>query len=236
MNKSGRKFLGLVLLLVLLAIPAGVVFAKELGAMTISGPGIKGEVTLKDPDLLHKVETSGFLEPSKIVKNPQGLGEGYLMTLFLNMEEGAQPWLQVTYYPTAAGEGGYFNLVDLMAGAPEGSNGQWYQAAPQAESTLRALLAGAGVSLAIPQAAPKESNAASAPLVEKQPAVSSASGSAPAEPAQAAQVAAPAPVETATTPELSLNMELILGLGLSAALLLAFLSIRWLAAQRKINA
>ena len=52
MNKAKKSTLFLLLVVALLAIPTLVVFAKELGMLTISGPGIKGELTLKNDFVL----------------------------------------------------------------------------------------------------------------------------------------------------------------------------------------
>jgi len=62
MNKTKRHILFLILVITLLAIPTFVVFAKELGMLTISGPGIKGELTLNDPKAMLKLEQSGFFD------------------------------------------------------------------------------------------------------------------------------------------------------------------------------
>src|SRR5690349_4414718 len=60
MKKVNKHILFLFLIIALLVISTSVVFAKELGLLTISGPGIKGEVTFKDPEAMMDLEKSGF--------------------------------------------------------------------------------------------------------------------------------------------------------------------------------
>jgi hypothetical protein len=70
MNRTKRYTLSLILIIALLAISTSVVFAKELGLLTISGPGIKGELTLKDPNDTMKLEQSGFFDQAVLAKPP----------------------------------------------------------------------------------------------------------------------------------------------------------------------
>jgi hypothetical protein len=86
MNRTKRSILFLVLVIALLAITTSVVFAKELGLLMISGPGIKGDITLKDPEAMMNLEKSGFFDQTAFVKPPENLGEGYNITAHLNLD------------------------------------------------------------------------------------------------------------------------------------------------------
>ena len=88
MNRTKRYTLSLILIIALLAISTSVVFAKELGLLTISGPGIKGELTLKDPNDTMKLEQSGFFDQAVLAKPPKNLDmkAGYNITAQLNLD------------------------------------------------------------------------------------------------------------------------------------------------------
>ena len=52
MNKVNQRILFLFTVIVLLAMSTSVVSAKELGLLSISGPGIKGEMSLNDHEAI----------------------------------------------------------------------------------------------------------------------------------------------------------------------------------------
>lgn len=60
MNRMKRHLLSILIVIALVAIPTFAVLAKELGSLTISGPGIKGEVTMDHEGGMVKLEKSGF--------------------------------------------------------------------------------------------------------------------------------------------------------------------------------
>ena len=235
MKKSGLRTLFFITLAALLVIPAGMALAKELGGMTVSGPGIKGELTLNDPEVMRKLETSGFLETAKIIQAPEGLGEGYILTLFLNMEDGLQPWLQITYYPNNSGENGYFHAIDLMENASKQSVGKWYMVAPKAEASLRELLTNSGVAFTDSEAVTKAESQPSASQPEEQPALSSKAEPASIQPAQPVVVASD-PGKLSAESTKTINPGWIWGIAILAALLLGFVSIRWYITQQKLKA
>ncbi|HEX2696426.1 MAG TPA: hypothetical protein VHM28_01885, partial [Anaerolineales bacterium] len=86
MNKLQRRFLTILLVGVLLTIPTLAVLAKELGALTITGPGIKGQLTVDDLGGLTKLQQTGFFDTSAKIQPPEGLGEGYNITASLNLD------------------------------------------------------------------------------------------------------------------------------------------------------
>jgi hypothetical protein len=92
MNTTQRRIWFLILITALLVIPSTVVFAKELGLLTITGPGIKGEVSLDNHDDMMNLEQSGFFDQAKSVKPPENLGQGYNITAHLNLDGKWFPW------------------------------------------------------------------------------------------------------------------------------------------------
>jgi len=118
MNKAKKSILFLLVVLALLAIPTLVVFAKELGALTISGPGIKGEVTLKDPKAMMNLEQSGFFDEAVLSKPPENLNlnAGYTITAHLNLDGKVVPFVKMVYYPTNEGQAGYVHYVGRLDG------------------------------------------------------------------------------------------------------------------------
>ena len=73
MKMVKRHILFLFLVVALLTVSTSVVFAKELGLLTISGPGIKGEVTLKDPEAMMDLERAGFFDQAHLTRSLRSL-------------------------------------------------------------------------------------------------------------------------------------------------------------------
>ena len=140
MNKTQRRIWFLILLIALLAIPTTVVFAKELGLLTISGPGIKGEVTLSNHDDMMNLEQSGFFDQVKFVKPPENLGQGYNITAHLNLDGKMVPMVQMVYYPAEDGQQGYVHYTGRLNGESLQPADEWAQMRPQAETALRNLM------------------------------------------------------------------------------------------------
>jgi hypothetical protein len=194
MNGKSKLAVGLVFVLALLLASASLVWAKELGLLMISGPGIKGQVQIKDQQALLKFEQSGFFDASKIVKAPEDPGEGYQITQYLNMEAGPVEWQKMVYYPAAEGEDSYIYWVGpLNPDAPQIAE-RWTLVQPAADQAFRSLLESQGVQIAA--APPEPAAAAEQSLREAVP----ANGALPASealPAVENQPAAAAPVPAA---------------------------------------
>jgi len=176
MNRSHRRILSFVLLIVLLAIPTMAVLAKELGLLTISGPGLKGEIGLNDPKELSKLEGSGFFDQPMGIKPPSNLGDGYNITAHLNLDGKMVPLLQMVYYPGEEGQAGYWHITGRLNGEELQTVDQWGQMRPEAENAFRGLMTANKITL--------------------QPAIVSA----PVEVAPAAQAAAEPAVVPAASP------------------------------------
>jgi len=140
MSKTKRHLLLLTLVLALLAIPSLVVFAKELGKLTITGPGIKGELTLNDPNFT--LEKSGFFEQAVLSKPPTGLDleAGYSITAHLNLDGKVVPFAQMVYYPTNEGQPGYVHYTGRLNGDALQTVDEWDILSRSADGALRDLM------------------------------------------------------------------------------------------------
>ncbi len=147
MNRTKRYILFLILVIALLAIPTFVVFAKELGMLTISGPGIKGEVTLDDPKAMMRLEQSGFFNQTAFVKPPENLGEGYHITAHLNLDGKMVPWVEMVYYPTQEGQPGYVHYTARLNGESLQTVDQWYILLVTPDKAFRSLMAANNITL-----------------------------------------------------------------------------------------
>lgn len=147
MNRAKRPILFLVLVVALLAISTSVVFAKELGLLTINGPGIKGEVTLDDPKAMMRLEQSGFFNQTTFVKPPENLGEGYHITAHLNLDGKMVPWVEMVYYPTQEGQPGYVHYTARLNGESLQTVDQWYILLVTPDKAFRSLMAANNITL-----------------------------------------------------------------------------------------
>jgi len=181
MNKTKQHILALITVIALLAIPTLVVFAKELGLLTISGPGIKGELTLSDPKDMAKLEQSGFFEQAVLAKPPAGLGEGYAITAHLNLDGKVVPFVEMVYYPTNAGQPGYVHYTGRLNGEALEKVDEWNILTRASDGAFRSLMTANNITL---QSALITAPAAIAPEV---PAV--------VEPVVAPAVSSPRPVQ-----------------------------------------
>ena len=147
MNRTKRHILSLIMLISLLAIPTLVVFAKELGLLSISGPGIKGELTLKDPNEMMKLEQSGFFDQAVLAKPPAGLGEGYAITAHLNLDGKVVPFVEMVYYPTNAGQPGYVHYTGRLNGETLQTIDEWHILTRASDDTFRSLMTANNITL-----------------------------------------------------------------------------------------
>jgi len=138
--KVHKHILLVFLLIALLAISTTVVFAKELGLLTISGPGIKGEVSLNDHDAMMNLEQSGFFDQAFLSKPPEGLGEGYNLTAHLNLDGELVPYIQMIYYPTNEGQSAYIHYTARLEGDTLQPIDEWHLLNRKADGILRDVL------------------------------------------------------------------------------------------------
>ena len=175
----------LVLTIALLVIPSTVAFAKELGLLTITGPGIKGEVSLNNHDDMMNLEQSGFFDQVKFVKPPENLGQGYNITAHLNLDGKLVPMVEMVYFPAEEGQPGYVHYTGRLNGESLQTVDEWAQMRPQAETALRDIMTANKITI---QPAVVVAPAAVAPVAiepaksEEQTAVQPASGTSVATP------------------------------------------------------
>ena len=184
MNKVNKHILFLFLIIALLAISTSVVFAKELGLLTISGPGIKGEVSLNDHDAMMNLEQSGFFDQAVLSKPPEDLGEGYNITAHLNLDGKLVPYIQMVYYPTNEGQSGYIHYTARLEGETLQAIDEWHLLNSKADGALRDAMTAHNITV---QSALIQAPAAVEPVKE--------SVAAPAVESVAAPAASPAPTQ-----------------------------------------
>lgn len=175
MNKINKHILFLFLILALLAISTSVVFAKELGLLTISGPGIKGEVSLNDHDAMMNLEQSGFFDQAFLSKPPKGLGEGYNITAHLNLDGKLVPYIQMIYYPTNEGQSGYIHYTARLEGETLQTIDEWHLLNRKADGALRDVMTANNITvqsalIKVPAAVEPAKEPVNAPAVESVPA------------------------------------------------------------------
>ena len=147
MNKNKRYILALILALSLLLLPS-TVFAKELGLLTITGPGIKGELTVDDASVLSKLESSGFFGQSNMLKGaPENLGEGYTITSQLNLDGKMVPFVEMVYYPIEEGQAGYIHVTGRLDGTTLRKVDEWSKLPAEADKFFRIVMAAKDVTL-----------------------------------------------------------------------------------------
>ena len=199
MNKAKKSILFLLLVIALLAIPTFVVFAKELGMLTISGPGIKGELTLKDPKAMMNLEQSGFFDETTLSQPPKDLNldAGYKITAHLNLDGKVVPFVQMVYYPTNEGQAGYVHYTGRLEGETLKTVDQWHLIRLDADKAFRGLMIANNITL---QSALITAPAAAAPAVEVEPV--------------AAPAVTPAPIQTSyLIPAVVASILLLVGAG-----------------------
>ena len=186
MNKVNKHLLFLFLLITLLAISTSLVFAKELGLLTISGPGIKGEMTLDDHEAMMNLEQSGFFDQAVLSNPPTDLGEGYNITAHLNLDGKLVPFIQMVYYPTNEGQSGYVHYTGRLEGESLKTVDEWHILGRSADSALREVMTANNITVQsalvkVPDAAAvapaKEPGAA--PAAEVEPVAATSTSTAP---------------------------------------------------------
>jgi len=160
--RTKRHILAVVLALALLVLPT-TVFAKELGLLIITGPGIKGNVTVNDQSVLMKLESSGFFDQSNRLKQaPENLGEGYTVTSHLNLDGTMTPFIEMVYYPVEEGRAGFIHVTGRLDGTTLRKVDEWSQVSLNADNFFRTVMAAQNVTL---QSAIVAEPAAVAPVV-----------------------------------------------------------------------
>ena len=127
MNRTKRNLWVLMLVLALLAIPTVAVLAKELSSLTITGPGIDGEMSIDHEGGMMKLERTGFFDQTLAIKPPENLGAGYDITAYLNLDGTIVPFVQMVYYASDGDQPGYVHYTARFAGESLQPVNQWRQ-------------------------------------------------------------------------------------------------------------
>ena len=147
MNRTRRHLLSVILALVLLLLPS-TVFAKELGLLTITGPGIKGEVSVNEASVLMKLEGSGFFDQSNRLKAaPEKLGQGYTIISHLNLDGALTPFIEMVYYPIEKGQPGYIHVTGRLDGTTLHKVDEWSTLPLDADNFFRTVMAAQEITL-----------------------------------------------------------------------------------------
>ncbi len=219
MNKMRIRAICYLLGAVVLLLPTALAAAKGLGALTIRGPGIQGELKLDDAKEMEKLDRSGFFELGRKVEAPQGLGDGYAITRHLHMEEGLIPWDKLVYYPDPAGGQAYLYYEGSLDKNHQGfASTGWYRVRSGTEQVFHGILAAHGVAIAVSAPAPSGSVAGQPPVEAKANAI--------AEPAAESVAAVPAAPAAETVRVGTPETGFVLGIGVLIALVAAWAVLR----------
>lgn len=147
--KTKRHLLLLALVIVFLAIPTLTVLAKELGSLTITGPGIKGELLLDDPNYMMMLEQKGFFDQSVRVDPPKDLNReaGYSISAQLNLDGKMVPFVEMTYYPMDEGQPGYVHYTGTLQGETLQTVDRWHALSQTADNTFRGMMTAHNITL-----------------------------------------------------------------------------------------
>lgn len=132
----------IIVVLVLSLLTTGMVLAKGAPSkVTISGPGLPGEVEITDPKLLQAFSFFQFENIEQRIETPSEPGEGYVVTRYV--ENGAKliPWDRAIYYPRRTDELGVVFLEGLIGPSSSQFDGYWYRASQEGDTAMRQILA-----------------------------------------------------------------------------------------------
>lgn len=146
--KRKLRLQALLLTLVLVAIPTLVALAKEIGSLSITGPGIEGEITFDSREDINRLMDAGLIDTTNFMKAPtQELGTPYTLTVTLNMDGRTLPFMRMDYYPMEAGQAGYLHYTGRLDGESLRTVDEWAVMPLKADDLLRVLLSKRGVEL-----------------------------------------------------------------------------------------
>jgi len=125
----------LLIVITLFAIPASVLAKGPFTYLTITGPGISGDISVTDPAMLDFFAFADFSKGS--IEPPANLGTSYIVTRsFVDENDEAQNFDLLHYYPDT----GYVYYDGLINGSSEYDK-QWYVARPDVEAGFNSALA-----------------------------------------------------------------------------------------------
>ena len=109
--------------------------------VTISGPGIDGEIEVTDVLLLEVFGFYRFNDMGNKVSKPIMVGDGYVITRFISHEDRMIAWDKVTYYHSQDGDNGVLFFNGLLQGMSTEGQGYWYLATEEGDKIMERILA-----------------------------------------------------------------------------------------------
>ncbi len=148
-----RVFGGLAALAAMLILVLPVYAKGPPDQVTISGPGIRGEIVIAHSALLNAFSFYEFNDLNRRMDAPAVTpGEGYHITRYVRQNGGGPDdlmvWDTLTYYLNPDGPGYlYFDGLDPSIGGTEGQ-GEWYLPSEAGDAAMKQILAAYGVGAA----------------------------------------------------------------------------------------
>jgi hypothetical protein len=143
------------LVIVALLVVVGPVAAKGAPVrVSITGPGIDGEIVVTEPELLEALGLYQFNDLARRIDAPaEPPSNGY--RIYRYMMDGESSWDSLTYYPDPAGGLGwlYFDGLNPAIGSTQGQ-GEWYRPSEAGAAAMRQILTDAGVLASATSASP----------------------------------------------------------------------------------
>src|SRR6185436_3946319 len=140
-----------VLVLALIAIPMGVALAKQIGRVTISGPGLDKPIEISDHDLANQLGPGQLDNFEASVSKPAQPGDTYFTIDRDYLDETGTVIASdhLRYYPDAATGHGLILYEGMDNGGESSNTGRWFKAGASGEAVLLKILAENGVALAV---------------------------------------------------------------------------------------
>lgn len=145
--RSHYRLLRAIVIVAVMLIPLRVALAKgPPSQVTISGPGIDGDITIRDMEMLEAFSFYQFNDLERRIDAPVGeIGEGYTIHRWIldNDQETLLLWDTLTYYPAADGRESllYFDGLNPEIGSTEGQE-QWYRPSEAGDAAMVQILGG----------------------------------------------------------------------------------------------
>ena len=131
-----RRLIIVGVMLVMLVMVNTVVAKGPPREVVITGPGIEGELVVRDTARLEHLGIVGLMVIPESIGMPSHTGPGYTL-----VRDG---WDKARYYPDLSGGPGYVYYVGLINGWSE-YDGHWFAATPEGDAEMRSLLATQGI-------------------------------------------------------------------------------------------
>jgi hypothetical protein len=120
--------------------------------VVISGPGIQGEVTVKERVLLDGLGPEQFVDFAQRLSPAPQLGEGFRLTRYTPMESSSEQFVDhLRYFPHPRGGRGIVVYDGSERGGGEAFKGSYFYATRQGADAMRVLIQKLGGSLTVSQ-------------------------------------------------------------------------------------